>query len=72
MLRRSTIGGIFTHRSVSTVSPGANDAWGLDSNLVFLENLYLTSFVSQTSTENRQGDDWSYQGGASGTGTGTA
>ena len=63
VLHRSTIGGIFTHRSVSAVSPGGNDAFGLDANFAFIENLYLTSFVSHTSTENRPGDDWSYQGG---------
>jgi hypothetical protein len=65
VLRRSTIGGIFTHRSVSALGPGANDVWGLDSNFLFLQNLSISSFVSQSSTENRSGDDWSYQGGVS-------
>lgn len=61
ILRRSSIGGIYTRRSVSTVAPGANDVWGLDANLGFFDHLNLGGFVAQSRTETLEGDDLNYE-----------
>lgn len=61
ILRRSAVGGIFTHRSVSTIAPGANDVWGLDTNLAFYENVYFGGHLAQSRTEGRLGDDLTYR-----------
>ena len=61
VLRRSSIGGIYTRRSVSTIAPGANDVWGLDANLGFFEHLNLGGFVAQSRTETLEGDDLNYE-----------
>ena len=44
ILRRSTIGAIYTRRSVSTVAPGANQLWGMDTNLAFYQNIFLNGY----------------------------
>ncbi|MGE0706259.1 MAG: hypothetical protein AB7P22_20240, partial [Vicinamibacterales bacterium] len=62
ILRRSAVGAIYTRRSVSTVSSGDNDVYGLDLNLGFYENLYGSAYVAQSKTSNRGGDDLSYRG----------
>ncbi len=62
VLRRSTVGAIYSRRSVSTVAPGDNQLWGLDTSLVLDHNMYLDGYVSQTQTEGRRGDDLSYRG----------
>ena len=61
VLRRSTVGGIFTHRSVSTVATGANDVWGFDSSFVFYDNVSFSGFMAGSRTEGRHGDDRSYR-----------
>ena len=62
ILRRSNIGALYTRRSVSTVIPGGNDVWGIDSNFVFYQNIYMSGYVSQSKTDGRSGDDLSYRG----------
>ena len=61
ILRRSSIGGIYTRRSVSTIAPGANDVWGLDANLGFFDHLNLGGFVARSRTETLEGDDLNYE-----------
>ena len=61
ILKRSTIGGILTRRSVSTIGPGANDVWGLDANFALYPNVYLSGYLAQSRTDNRRGDDVSYR-----------
>jgi hypothetical protein len=61
ILGRSTIGGILTRRSVSTIGPGANDVWGLDGNFAFYQNVYFSGYLAQSRTENRRGDDLAYR-----------
>ena len=61
ILRRSTVGGLFTRRSVSTVAPGANDVLGFDANFAFYENVYLSGYIAKSRTEGRTGDDLSYR-----------
>jgi hypothetical protein len=61
VLRRSTVGGIFTHRSVSTVAPGANDVWAADASFAFYDNVSFSGYAAQSRTEGREGDDFSYR-----------
>jgi hypothetical protein len=62
VLRRSTIGGLYTRRSVSTVAPGANDVFGIDGNFAFFQNVYASAYLAKSSTAGREGDDLSYRG----------
>jgi len=61
IFRRSTIGGLFTNRSLSASGSGSNQAWGLDTSLAFSQNMYLSAFVAQTKTTGRSGRDYSYR-----------
>ena len=61
ILRRSTIGAIFTGRSVSTLGPGSNHAYGLDGTFAFYDNLNINTYWAQTQTSERGGDDNSYR-----------
>ena len=61
ILRRSTIGAIYTRRSVSTVAPGANQLWGMDTNLAFYQNIFLNGYVAQSHTEGQTGDEINYR-----------
>jgi hypothetical protein len=62
VLRRGTIGALFTNRSVSTVAPGGNQVFGLDSTFGFYQNVYASGYVAKTRTTGRDGDDVSYRG----------
>ena len=64
VLRRSSVGTIFTNRSVSTGSPapGSNQAYGVDATLAFYDNLSITSYWAQTKTTGITGNDTSYSG----------
>ncbi len=61
VLRKSSIGGIYTRRSLSTVAPGSNNLWGLDANLAFFQNVYVSGFVAQSKTQGWHGDDLNYR-----------
>ncbi|MCH7746996.1 MAG: carbohydrate binding family 9 domain-containing protein [Acidobacteria bacterium] len=62
ILRRSTIGGIFTNRSVSLVGDGSNQVYGLDGRFAFFDDVNLLGYVARTSTRGRRGRDASYLG----------
>ena len=64
ILRRSRIGGIFTGRSQSTVSPlgGSNEVYGLDAAFSFYENVNFNGYYARSQTNGLSGDDESYQG----------
>jgi hypothetical protein len=62
ILRRSSIGGIYTRRSISTIAPGANDVWGLDATLGFFEHLNVGGYVAQSRTADLRGEDLNYRG----------
>jgi hypothetical protein len=62
VLRRGTIGGLFTNRSVSVAAPGGNQVFGADSSFGFYQNLYVSGYFAKTRTAGRQGDDASYRG----------
>ena len=68
ILRRSTVGGIFTNRSVSLAGDGSNQAYGLDGRFAFYDDVNLQGYVAQTRTIGREGRDASYSGQFSYTG----
>jgi hypothetical protein len=62
ILRRSTIGAMFTNRSVSTVADGSNQGYGADAAFSFFENVSLGAYYARTATPEVTGDQESYQG----------
>ncbi|MSO55367.1 MAG: hypothetical protein EXQ55_00330 [Acidobacteria bacterium] len=62
ILSKSTMGGMFSRRSVSSVGSGANTLLGLDTNLNFYQNVFVSGYAAQTQTTGRLGDDLSYRG----------
>ena len=61
ILRRSTIGAMFTNRSVSVDRSGSNQSYGVDAAFSFYQNLSLGGYWARTESANLQGDDDSYQ-----------
>ena len=63
VLRRSSVGAIFTHRSDSVLSPGAsNQAYGVDATFAFYDNLSIIGYWARTETTGADGEDSSYSG----------
>ena len=62
ILRRSSIGGIFTGRSVSTTGSGSNEVYGLDAAFSFYDNVNFNGYYARTRTFGLEDDDASYQG----------
>jgi hypothetical protein len=64
LLRRSSVGAIFTHRSDSSRSPvgGSNQAYGVDATFAFFDNLAINAYWARTATTGVSGDDSSYSG----------
>ncbi len=62
ILRRSSVGAIFTNRSLSTVGPGSNQAYGADATFSFYDNVSLVTYLARTQTAGRDDEDLSYQG----------
>ncbi len=64
ILRRSSVGAMFTNRSVSRMAPGSSQAYGIDGNFAFFENVNLTTYIARTQLPGpgHQGKDLSYQG----------
>ena len=63
ILRRSSIGAIFTNRSESVVkSDNSNQAYGVDSTFAFYQNINFGGYYAKTATTGLNGDDESYLG----------
>ena len=64
LLRRSSVGAMFTNRSVSRVAPGASQAYGVDGTFAFFENVSLITYLARTRVPSPEfeGRDTSYQG----------
>jgi hypothetical protein len=61
ILRRSSIGAMITNRSASLVVPGAsNQAFGVDGQFSFWQDLDLGGYWSQSNTEGLASDNTSY------------
>ena len=64
ILRRSSVGAMFTNRSVSRVAPGSSQAYGVDGTFAFFENLSLITYLARTRVPgpDHRDKDMSYQG----------
>jgi len=65
VLGRSSIGALFTDRSIAVAGAGASRSYGLDASFSFLENLDLGAYWARTDTPDLDGDDTSWQTSAS-------
>ena len=61
ILRRSTIGAMFTNRSVTVGETGSNQAYGVDAAFSFFQNVHLGAYYARTETPGIEGDNDSYQ-----------
>ena len=62
ILRRSSVGGIFTNRSVSLQGPGGSQVYGLDGTFAFYDNVNVLGYYAKTRTPGNTAKDSSYQG----------
>ena len=64
ILRRSSLGAIFTNRSVALTGDGSSQSYGADATFSFYENVSLLGYVARTQVPDptRRGQDLSYQG----------
>jgi hypothetical protein len=62
ILRRSSIGAMFTNRSASVAAPGANQAYGVDAAFSFFQNVGLGAYYARSETPGLRNKDDSYQG----------
>jgi hypothetical protein len=61
ILRRSSVGALFTRRSVDGAS-NTNHVFGVDSSFSFYQNVYMSAYVAKSQTEGlSSGDDLSYR-----------
>jgi hypothetical protein len=60
-LRRSSIGAIFTNRSVAQNQVGSNQTYGLDAALTFYSSLFVNAYWARTQSASGGGDDASYR-----------
>ena len=60
ILRRSSVGGIFTNRSVSLAGDGSNQVYGADGRFAFYDNVNFLGYLAKTKTPGRDGEDASY------------
>jgi hypothetical protein len=62
ILRRSSIGGMVTHRTETPGVPGTNEGYGVDTALGFYENVRIDAYLARTRSEGRSGNELSYRG----------
>ncbi len=61
ILRRSTVGAIFTSRSRSLVGDGSSQVYGVDGRLAFYDDFSLAGYFAKTQTPVGNREDESYQ-----------
>ena len=61
LLRRSSIGALFTNRSVSLDGAGSNQAYGADASFSFFDSVNFLGYYARTRTAGARGRDASYQ-----------
>jgi hypothetical protein len=63
ILRRSSVGVLFTNRSESTIGTGGNREYGIDGTFAFFENLQINTYWAATDTGGLSArDNDSYRG----------
>ncbi len=61
VLERSSIGALFTNRSVAISGDGTSRTYGLDGSFAFFESLEMGAYWARTESPELQGDDESWQ-----------
>jgi len=61
VLTRSSIGALFTNRSVSRVAPGGSQVYGVDANFALSQNTNLGGYYAQSRTDGLSRDAASYR-----------
>ncbi|MCY3928255.1 MAG: DUF5916 domain-containing protein [Acidobacteria bacterium] len=61
ILRRSSVGVIYTRRSVALNGDGRNEAYGVDGTFAFFDHLTFNTYWAETSTPGLTDDDASYR-----------
>ncbi len=61
LLRRSSVGALFTGRSVALNGDGSNEAFGVDGIFSFYDNVNFNGYYAKTRTPGLVGEDESYQ-----------
>ncbi len=61
ILRRSSVGVIYTRRSIDQSGAGRNVAYGVDGTFAFFDNLTFNTYWAETSTLGLADDDASYR-----------
>ena len=63
ILRRSSVGALFTNRSLSRVAPGSSQAYGVDATFAFFDNVSVIGYLARTRVPgpDYRGRDTSYQ-----------
>ena len=61
ILRRSSVGALFTGRSVAVNGDGSNEAFGVDGVFSFYDNVNFNGYYAKTRTPGLVGEDESYQ-----------
>lgn len=62
LLRRSSVGALFTNRSVSLRGDGMSQAYGADATFSFFENVSFLGYLARTRIPGVDTEDQSYQG----------
>ena len=62
LLQRSSVGLLYTGRSVALNGRGRNSAFGVDGTFAFLDLLLINTYWARTDTEGLRGDADSYRG----------
>ncbi len=62
LLRRSSVGALFTNRSVSLSGDGMSQAYGADATFSFFENVSFLGYLARTRLPGVDTEDQSYQG----------
>ena len=61
VLRKSSVGILFTGRSVARSGAGSNTLYGADGTFAFFDNLVINTYWARTRTEGLSGADTSYR-----------
>jgi hypothetical protein len=61
LLRRSSVGLLFTGRSVGLSGTGTNESYGVDGTFAFFDNLAFNTYWARTRTDGLSGKDTSYR-----------
>ncbi len=61
VLRRSSVGVLFTGRSLTQAGEGSNQAYGVDGTFAFYDSLAINTYWARTATTGVSGDDQSYR-----------